>query len=317
MIVSKNIRDLINVDNWQKMQDSITDVTGAYIIVCDSKGKPVLTNSNPCGFCSAVMEFSVLNDMCFRCRALGGYEAFTREATYIYKCHMGLLNAAVPLFAGDNYLGFSVVCARCAEGDADFEKVEPIYPFSQGETRPRESKNLISKKHGMTPVSTEKFRKIVEMLENINRYAISESMKADAFKPESPESPKEHWPDEKTARQGTETARGSYGDVSLLFPAFDYIAVHFREKISIQYLADLCHISPSYFSRQFAKETRESLPHYILKLRISYAKQQLSTTDKSIAEIGFDAGFGDSSHFIKSFKKFENTTPLHYRQTVK
>lgn len=51
-------------------------------------------------------------------------------------------------------------------------------------------------------------------------------------------------------------------------------------------------------------------------IRIENAKKLLLTTDKNITEIGFDCGFGDSSYFIKMFRKMVGTTPKKYRALV-
>lgn len=40
-----------------------------------------------------------------------------------------------------------------------------------------------------------------------------------------------------------------------LQPAFEYIHSHKSEQVTLKHMADLCHLSPSYFSRLFSKET--------------------------------------------------------------
>ena len=46
----------------------------------------------------------------------------------------------------------------------------------------------------------------------------------------------------------------------VLQPAFDYIYAHKHENFSLKEMAKLCHISPSYFSRIFTKETGRISP---------------------------------------------------------
>jgi len=52
----------------------------------------------------------------------------------------------------------------------------------------------------------------------------------------------------------------------------------------------------------------------IIEYRLNYATQQLVQTDKQISEISFDSGFGDVSHFYKTFKTKMRLSPLNYRK---
>ena len=55
---------------------------------------------------------------------------------------------------------------------------------------------------------------------------------------------------------------------------------------------------------------------YILKIRISAAKQLLITKDDSIARIAADCGFSSQSYFNYSFKKQTGLSPLKYRKKM-
>ncbi len=100
---------------------------------------------------------------------------------------------------------------------------------------------------------------------------------------------------------------------AVLQPAFDYIYAHKNENFSLKEMAKLCHISPSYFSRIFTKETGENFSLFIARLKIEWAKQLLETTDAPINQVSDDLGFCDTGYFIKTFKRFENLTPAVYR----
>ena len=82
-------------------------------------------------------------------------------------------------------------------------------------------------------------------------------------------------------------------------------------------MAELCHLSPSYFSRTFNKETGESFVNYISSRRIQLAKELLRDTGKSITQIADEVGYDNISHFIAVFKRTEGVTPSVYRSTGK
>jgi AraC-like DNA-binding protein len=48
--------------------------------------------------------------------------------------------------------------------------------------------------------------------------------------------------------------------------------------------------------------------------RIGYATQLLQNTGKSVAEVCYESGFGNLSHFNKQFKLVTNHSPLQYRK---
>lgn len=85
--------------------------------------------------------------------------------------------------------------------------------------------------------------------------------------------------------------------------------------ISAQYLADMYHITPSYFSRIFNERSGYAFPDYLATLRIERAKDMLLTDqNKSIQEICEMVGYTNSSYFTASFKKKFGITPGQFRK---
>ena len=82
-------------------------------------------------------------------------------------------------------------------------------------------------------------------------------------------------------------------------------------------MAELCHLSPSYFSRTFNKEMGESFVNYISSRRIQLAKELLQETGKSITQIADEVGYDNISHFTAVFKRTEGITPSAYRASKK
>lgn len=79
-------------------------------------------------------------------------------------------------------------------------------------------------------------------------------------------------------------------------------------------MAELCHLSPSYFSKLFLREVGENFTDWVNRRKIEWAKEMLRDSSNSITDIASGLGYMDTSYFIKVFKKFEGTTPLAYRQ---
>jgi AraC family transcriptional regulator len=93
----------------------------------------------------------------------------------------------------------------------------------------------------------------------------------------------------------------------------DYIAANLDENISLSQLAAIAGMSPHYFSELFKQSTGQAPHNYVLLQRIERAKQQLRDPQRSIIDAGLDAGFQNSSHFARMFRKLVGTTPSRYR----
>ena len=93
----------------------------------------------------------------------------------------------------------------------------------------------------------------------------------------------------------------------------DYIASSLNENTSLSQLAAIAGMSPHYFSELFKQSTGHAPHNYVLLQRIERAKQQLRDPQRSIIDAGLDAGFQNSSHFARMFRKLVGTTPSKYR----
>ncbi|MFR9512954.1 MAG: AraC family transcriptional regulator [Rikenellaceae bacterium] len=85
--------------------------------------------------------------------------------------------------------------------------------------------------------------------------------------------------------------------------------------IPIGKLAIMCNRSLTSFKKEF-KRIFDTSPHqWFLRQRLSHARLLLISTRQSIAEIGEECSFPNTSHFIKLFKRSYNQTPATYRHT--
>ncbi|MDL4843258.1 AraC family transcriptional regulator [Aquibacillus rhizosphaerae] len=93
----------------------------------------------------------------------------------------------------------------------------------------------------------------------------------------------------------------------------NWVEEHYMEPFDLERLSAELHLSKSYVSRVFKRETGNSLTEYITILRIKQACQLLQMTQKPIELIGESVGLGSVSYFIQLFKKMIGTTPHQYR----
>lgn len=93
-----------------------------------------------------------------------------------------------------------------------------------------------------------------------------------------------------------------------------YIVEHFRKQISLDKAATIAGMTPTAFCKYFKRITRKTFIETVLEYRINYAAQQLVNTDHQVSHISFESGFGDVSHFYKTFRSKKKISPLHYRK---
>lgn len=96
-----------------------------------------------------------------------------------------------------------------------------------------------------------------------------------------------------------------------------HIESHFREEIRLQELADLVGMSPTAFSRFFKLRTGRSISDYIIDIRLGNATRLLVDSTMSVAEICYDCGFNNVSHFNRIFRKKKGCSPREFRETYK
>lgn len=96
--------------------------------------------------------------------------------------------------------------------------------------------------------------------------------------------------------------------------AIKYIKEHFREKLTLEMVADKIFVNPKYFSHVFKREMGIAFTDYIIQLRIQYACRLLETTNYKAYRISSECGFSDPSYFSRVFSKEMDMTPLTYRK---
>ena len=93
-----------------------------------------------------------------------------------------------------------------------------------------------------------------------------------------------------------------------------YVLEHYAERLRIEDLAALAHLSVSQFDRKFKKLFRMTPQQYLIRVRLNAASQALLNSDRSIASIADETGFYDQSSFTKQFVRQTGLTPRAFRK---
>ncbi|MFT3934567.1 MAG: helix-turn-helix transcriptional regulator [Chitinophagaceae bacterium] len=82
---------------------------------------------------------------------------------------------------------------------------------------------------------------------------------------------------------------------------------------TVENLAGQLNLSPRYLSDMLRSLTGQNAQQHIHEKLIEKAKEYLSTTDLSVAEIAYQLGFEHPQSFNKLFKQKTNQTPVEYK----
>lgn len=96
-----------------------------------------------------------------------------------------------------------------------------------------------------------------------------------------------------------------------------YIKNNLKNKLTLEDISEATYTSKSNLCRVFQKKVGITIFDFIHKIRIEQVCKELELTDKTIAEVAFENGFGSIQQFNRVFKKIKGTTPSYINKKQK
>lgn len=93
-----------------------------------------------------------------------------------------------------------------------------------------------------------------------------------------------------------------------------YLHANYRDKSSVETLANIAALSPSSLHRLFRLQTGMTTSDYVSQLRIGHACALLVNSQKSVALIADDVGYCNLANFNRQFKALKGKTPRQFRE---
>jgi AraC family transcriptional regulator len=98
----------------------------------------------------------------------------------------------------------------------------------------------------------------------------------------------------------------------VLRSVLDFIDEYLEENISLEKIAAVANLSVFHFSRLFKKTMNIPVHQYVLQKRLDCGKRLLTRGGLTIAQVAARAGFADTSHFHRHFKRRFGIAPGAY-----
>lgn len=98
---------------------------------------------------------------------------------------------------------------------------------------------------------------------------------------------------------------------------FDFVLRNYTGNITIGEVARLVNMADNSFSRYFRERTRQTFSEFVASIRLNHAGRLLIESQSAVADICFECGYNNLSHFNRQFIRQYKMSPLTYRKTYR
>lgn len=89
---------------------------------------------------------------------------------------------------------------------------------------------------------------------------------------------------------------------------------NYKEEITLNDIAALVGLTPSYFSKYFKNITESSFTQYLNGVRLEYALKDMIYNHDTVTNAALENGFANVKSFINLCKKVYGCTPNQYKK---
>ena len=93
-----------------------------------------------------------------------------------------------------------------------------------------------------------------------------------------------------------------------------YILLNYRDKITLNDIAEMEHLSSYYLSHLIKENLGFNFQSFLNAIRLEFAEKELVFTGKTLLQISQDCGFSSPNYFNKCFSAWYGKTPAQYRK---
>jgi len=98
---------------------------------------------------------------------------------------------------------------------------------------------------------------------------------------------------------------------------FNYVKDNFKQPIALEAIAEMACMAVPSFCRYFKKVTKKTFTQFVNEYRIVHACKLLAEKHIPIADVCYESGFNNFSHFNKSFKAYTGKSASQYRKALR
>lgn len=159
----RDSEELLDSQTFYQLQEKLSKVTGLPISTFDAFSKQICPSSKPNPFCAYLTSQMESPEMQARCKqehyeALK--EALKKNKKITYRCHMGLLNCAIPISMNHQAVG-AVLTGQVFDAPPDHEK------FSSLSSRGLDGEKLYQEASALSQIQETQFQTYMELVSTV------------------------------------------------------------------------------------------------------------------------------------------------------
>lgn len=278
MYTNANKRELL------QLARDFYNITRILISIYDDKGNLLCTYPETfCDFCREIRKIPELTEKCLLCDRSSFDVCRSTRQTYIYHCHMGLVEVATPIICNHVVIGYMLFgqITDSEDKSAILPKIESAvqsYPLSR---------KILTDSLATIPYYTgDSIRSIAKLLEMCANYI---------------------WLNHIISIRNEGVAYG----IDL------YMKEHIRDDLSAAAFCRHFHISKSTLYDICKKNFGCSISEYVSNYRNECARELLKEEGKRVSDVAEAVGVDDVNYFIRLFKKKNGVTPKAYQKNCR
>lgn len=198
----------------------------------------------------------------------------------IYSCHAGLCEAITPVVFENITIGY-IMCGKFIDAEHRYSTLKKVKDFSAKHNLDYKKLYSLYKK---TPVITmRQFKSAMNLLKVCILYIIEKKFI-------------------------------SIKELTVVEQVKDHIENNITSDLKINDLCKLFYINRQKLCTTFKQRFDVSIKQFIIEKKLDKAKELLISSDKSVSDVSYEAGFSDYNYFIRVFSRRNGISPLKFRR---
>ncbi|WAM33176.1 PocR ligand-binding domain-containing protein [Caldicellulosiruptor morganii] len=276
-----DFKEIIKYDDLISVLDNFSYITGisANFLTADNQWVEN-KKKGTCEFCMLMKQYYKNGEACKNSDLNGAQTAQKKKGIHVYRCHMGLIEAVIPLFFNNSYIGALFIGQILLEPPSEQMWQQVLEKIKD---QPLDQQKVKKSFFNLTYIDQEKLKSVLDMMHIVAKYIIDSEMIR-------------------------------ISSLSSIEKIIEYIKNHYMEDITLEDLAKMVYLSPTYLSYLFKKQLGITFKEYLINIRLKKSKELIETTDLSIGEISKMVGIEDQNYFSRLFKRKFGVSPLNYKK---
>ncbi len=272
---------IYDFDKLAKLLNSLYLITGRKITLKGSDFNDVITSNTACAFCKLIQSTSYGYEKCIECDTRALRYAREQNQAYLYRCHAGLMEAAIPVMEEGRLLAYLMYGQVLDESplDEQWARIERQCRW-----------------HNDLPALKRAFYRLDQLGQN-TLWAYADVLSACASY---------IWLHEYVKQS-------ELTDAQLLSA---YVDKNYARPLTLSTISTELGIGKTKLCQTARGSFACSVQQLIRRRRIEAAKILMAEGDLPISQIAEAVGIGDSNYFVKVFKSATGYTPLRYKKKL-